>query len=135
MLSAPFVSSITVLALAAMSLAFARRAPAGMKLPMQWGLKGVPTWSAPRGIALSFTPLLAAFTLMPFSLASLWVEPDERLTFRLVLAFVSLVYLAVHALHLHLLRRWLRAQTKAESARWGFSNTPSTSVSNRTAMR
>ncbi|MDP1989199.1 MAG: hypothetical protein Q8K44_18370 [Phenylobacterium sp.] len=111
-MSAPFVSSITVLALAAMSLAFARRAPAGMKLPMQWSLKGVPTWSAPRGIALSFTPLLAAFTLMPFSLASLWVEPDERLTFRLVLAFVSLVYLAVHALHLHLLRRWLRTQTK-----------------------
>lgn len=65
MLSAPFVSSITVLVLAAMSLALARRAPAEMKLPMQWGLNGRLIWSAPRNIALSITPLLAAFTLMP----------------------------------------------------------------------
>ena len=106
MFSAPFVTGMTVLVLAAMSLAFARRAPAGMKLPMQWGLDRRPTWSAPRGIAL------AAFTLIPFSLASLWVEPDERLEFRLVLAFVGLAYIAVHALHLYLLSRWLRAQGK-----------------------
>jgi len=112
MFSAPFVTGMTVLVLAAMSLAFARRAPAGMKLPMQWGLDRRPTWSAPRGIALAVTPLLAAFTLIPFSLASLWVEPDERLEFRLVLAFVGLAYIAVHALHLYLLSRWLRAQGK-----------------------
>ncbi|MAK83411.1 MAG: hypothetical protein CMJ17_16300 [Phenylobacterium sp.] len=110
MLSAPFVTSITVLVLAAMSLAFARRAPAGTKLPMQWGLGRRPIWSAPRGIALAITPLLAAFTLTPFSLASLWVEPDEQLEFRLVLALVSLAYIAVHALHLYLLSRWLRSQ-------------------------
>lgn len=111
MFSAPFVTGITVLALAAMSLAFARRVPAGMKLPMQWGLDRKPTWSAPRGIALAITPLLAAFTLTPFSLASLWVEPDERLEFRLVLALVSLAYIAVHALHLYLMTRWLRSQS------------------------
>ncbi len=110
MFSAPFVTGITVLVLAAMSLAFARRVPAGMKLPMQWGLKGLPTWSAPRDIALSITPLLAALTLTPFTLASLWVEPDEQLAFRLVLALVSLAYIAVHALHLYLLSRWLRSQ-------------------------
>ncbi|MDP1873861.1 hypothetical protein [Phenylobacterium sp.] len=110
MLSAPFVSSITVLALAAMSLALARRVPAGAKLPMQWGFKGLPNWSAPREIALSFTPLLAAFTLTPFTLASLWVEPDERLTFRIVLALVCLGFIVAHALHLYLLARWLRAQ-------------------------
>jgi len=110
MLSAPFVSSITVLALAAMSLALARRVPAETRLPMQWGIKGLPTWSAPRDIALSITPLLAAFTLTPFTLASLWVEPDERLTFRIVLALVCLVYVAVHGLHLYLLSRWLRSQ-------------------------
>ncbi|MDO8902600.1 MAG: hypothetical protein Q7V15_14735 [Phenylobacterium sp.] len=101
---------MTVLALVAMSLAFARRAPAGMKLPMQWGLNGRPIWHAPREIALSFTPLLAAFTLTPFALASLWVAPDERLTFRIVLTLVCLAYIAVHALHLYLLRRWLRGQ-------------------------
>lgn len=110
MLSAPFVSSITVLVLAAMSLAFARRVPPGMKLPMQWGLKGLPTWSAPREIALSITPLLAAVTLTPFTLASLWVDPEERLTFRIVLALVCLVYIAVHGLHLSLVRRWLKSQ-------------------------
>jgi len=113
MLSAPFVTGVTVLALAAMSLAFARRTPAGMKLPMQWGFSGRPTWSALRGIALSFTPLLAAFTLTPFSLASLWVAPEERLTFRLVLGAVSLGLIAAHALHLYLLRRWLRSQDGA----------------------
>lgn len=110
MLSAPFVTGITVLVLAAMSLAMARRVPAGTKLPMQWGLKGLPTWSAPREIALSITPLLAAFTLTPFTLASLWVEPEERLTFRIVLALVCLVYIAAHGLHLYLLSRWLRSQ-------------------------
>ena len=77
---------------------------------MQWGLGRRPIWSAPRGIALAITPLLAAFTLTPFSLASLWVEPDEQLEFRLVLALVSLAYIAVHALHLYLLSRWLRSQ-------------------------
>lgn len=110
MLSAPFVTGITVLVLAAMSLALARRVPAGTKLPMQWGFNGRPTWSAPRGIALAFTPLMAAFTLTPFSLASLWVDPDERLTFRIVLAAVSLGLIAAHALHLYLLARWLRSQ-------------------------
>ena len=48
----------------------------------------------------------------PFSLANLWVGPDERLTFRLVLGFVSLAYIAAHALHLYLLSRWLRSQDR-----------------------
>ncbi len=110
MFSAPFVAGTTVLVLAAMSLAFARRVPAGMKLPMQWGLDRRPTWAASPAFAMSFTPLLAAFTLTPFTLASLWVEPDARLTFRLVTALVCLGFIAGHTLHLYLLARWLRSQ-------------------------
>ena len=87
-----------VLVLAAMSRLADARLPPAARLPMQWGLHGRPTWHAPRPVALAFTPVLAALVL---TLAAL-LGDDPR-----GLAGIALIFVAVHALHLSLIRRHL----------------------------
>ncbi len=54
---------LVVLMLAASAAAYVR-APAGVRLPMQWGLDGVPGWRAPRVLAVLFSPVLAVLVLL-----------------------------------------------------------------------
>lgn len=46
------------------------------RLPMQWGVDGRPTWTAPRRAALVVTPLLAGSGLF-VSTALLLVRPED----------------------------------------------------------
>lgn len=80
--------------MAALSVLAARRLPQG-PLPMQWDARGRVNWTAPRGVALSFTPLLAAGVLLALSV----LVPGAPLT------VVALAFAAGHVLHLWLLLR------------------------------
>ncbi|MFC7331537.1 hypothetical protein [Rhodocista pekingensis] len=71
-------------------------------LPMQWDLDGQPTWSAPRRVALFFTPALAALILTSL----LWITSpvgDSMLGAVPLLVIVCFAFVAAHLLHLSLL--------------------------------
>ena len=100
------VISVTLSILILMSLIANARFQDHERLPMQFGLKGKVGWSAPRAIALSLTPLLAAITL-----PIIWlVEPrqgQEHLAEPLFIVAGGLLIFA-HAIHLWLIRRHFR---------------------------
>lgn len=101
-----------VVVLAAMSWRFARGLPREMRLPMQWGFDGRPTWRAPRDVALSFTPVLATLTLLSTAMASLLgpLEGADARRYFGVLIVMGLAWIGAHALHLRLVRGWLARQ-------------------------
>lgn len=79
---------------------------------MQWGFDGRPIWRAPRDVALSFTPVLAALTLLPTAMASLLgpLESADARRYFGVLIVMGLAWIGAHALHLRLVRGWLARQ-------------------------
>jgi len=101
-----------VAVLAAMSAWAARTMSADLRLPMQWGLDRRPTWRAPRNVALAFTPVLTALTLIPTALASLLgsLEGAGSGVYFGVLTGMGVSWIGAHALHLWLLARWRRAE-------------------------
>ncbi len=79
----------------------ADRAFAGYdRLPMQFGPDGTPGWTAPRRIALAFSPVLSVLILLP----TLWAAPDMPG----ILAFAGACLIGGHLFHLFLIRRSLR---------------------------
>ncbi|MBY5972708.1 hypothetical protein KUV28_10145 [Ferrimonas balearica] len=87
------------LALIGLSAGAYLQLPRAGHLPMQWGLDGRPTWSAPRGLALCLTPLLAGGVALLFHL----VADAGPAAIALILG----VFTAAHVLHLVLVRRHL----------------------------
>ena len=88
--------------LALMSVAANRRFRDRDRLPMQWSLDRKVNWSAPRPIALAFTPALAAVVLIAVALLP---ADDPAIRFRVLLA-VAAAFVGVHLLHLRLLEKW-----------------------------
>ena len=101
-----------VVVLAAMSICSAKGWAPDQRLPMQWGFDGRPTWTAPRNLALSFTPILAALTLILTAMASFLgpLEGTDLRIFFAVLIGMGMSWIGLHALHLWLLARWRRAE-------------------------
>lgn len=85
----------------ALSLAANHRFSNRARLPMQFNFAGAVTWSAPRALALAFTPVLAALV---FSLTlALGVEHHPQgLT---QLSVLAAMFLAAHIFHLVLIDR------------------------------
>ena len=80
------------------------------RLPMQWSLDGSVNWTAPRPIALAFTPTLAAIILLATAVLTTVLKPrpgQEGFAIP-ALGFVALVFIAAHAFHLWLIRNSLR---------------------------
>ncbi|WP_156840315.1 hypothetical protein [Novosphingobium aquimarinum] len=77
------------------------------RLPMQWSLQGKPTWSAPRKLALAFTPGLAAviLTAVVVSVATLEPHPGQEGLEIPVVFLVALSLVATHLFHLWMLDR------------------------------
>ena len=101
------IALVAVALLAAMSLRANRRFQMEPRLPMQWWLDGSVTWTAPRRVALAFTPVLAAICLAAVVALAIFVKPragQEHLVTPAILA-VALVCLCVHAVHLWMMRR------------------------------
>lgn len=102
----------TVALLTTMSLRANRRFESQSRLPMQWGLDGSINWTAPRKVALAFTPVLAAVCLVLVAVAAAFVKPragQEGLVIPVVI-FCAVVFLVAHAFHLRLIRRALQRQ-------------------------
>lgn len=79
------------------------------RLPMQWSIDGSVNWTAPRPIALAFTPTLAAIILPATAALTTVLKPrpgQEGLVIP-ALVVVGFVFIAVHAFHLWLIRSYL----------------------------
>lgn len=93
-MTGPVVAALLISLMAALSLAAARRLTAP-RLPMQWGLRGQVNWTAPRRLALGFTPALAAAVVG----LAWWGDAAAPL------GAIAGGFLAAHLLHLGLLLR------------------------------
>jgi len=96
------VAATGVLILVIMSIGANRKFRDRARLPMQWSFDQKVNWSAPRHLALAFTPLLAA---MVMALIANQLASDPPLQFW-TLTVVAAVFVAVHLLHLYLLEKW-----------------------------
>ncbi|MEQ1755679.1 MAG: DUF1648 domain-containing protein [Micropepsaceae bacterium] len=95
----PFVvMGATFVAMLAISLIAYLIFPKDARVPMQWGLTGQPTWTAPKAAAVLFVPVL---TLAAMSLAIIPLFADSEHQ-RLVSALpsIAMLFLLIHILHL-----------------------------------
>jgi hypothetical protein len=80
------------------------------RLPMQLGMDGAATWTAPRPMALLFMPMLGALLLTAAVIGTFVAEPragQEGLEGPVVL-MLALGLVGVHAFHLWIIDRLLR---------------------------
>lgn len=106
-MSAIILTAALAAILAGCSLWAAARYRAFSRLPMQWSFSGRVTWSAPRGIALAFTPVLATLVVggAAFLLAARPPRADGAHAGLGALAFVAACFVAAHVFHLWLIER------------------------------
>lgn len=104
------VALAAIVLLAAMSLRANRRFRTERRLPMQWLLDGSVTWTAPRHVALAFTPGLAAVALGGVAAATTFLTPRPGQEHLVVPAniLIALTFVGAHALHLRLIQRSLQ---------------------------
>lgn len=104
------IAVFAVATLASMSLIANGRFKHEQRLPMQWSLNGSVNWSAPRPIALAFTPVLAAICLTATAALTTVLQPRAGQEGLVIPAniFVALTFIGAHALHLWLIGRTLR---------------------------
>lgn len=78
------------------------------RLPMQWGLDGEVTWSAPRRIALAFIPAFSILTLLGLTvlLSSARPRPGQEGLVIPSLIAVGMIFLGAQLFHL-----WMVAKT------------------------
>ncbi len=97
------ITLVTTAVLAGASLRASTRYRTIDRLPMQWSLTGRVIWSAPRGVALFLTPVLAALIMGAVTILTLRSPEDgEALT---ALVVMALSFAFAHALHLKLISR------------------------------
>ena len=103
---------LAMIALVAMSLRANRRFEDEVRLPMQWSFDGSVNWTAPRHVALAFTPALATAINLATVVATLVLTPragQEGFEFPITLILAA-TFIAVHALHLWLIEKSLRSK-------------------------
>lgn len=106
-----FIVFVALAALALMSWRAGRRFHHQARLPMQWLPDGTVTWMASRRVALAFTPVFATGVLLFTAALSLFATPragQEGLEIPVLLG-VALMFTGIHALHLFLIGKSLRA--------------------------
>jgi hypothetical protein len=105
------IAALTLIALTVMSLRANQRFIRERRLPMQWSLSGSVNWTAPRLLALAFTPVLAAVVLTAATITSITIAPRPGQAGEVVPAIIalSLCFVAAHALHLWLIGRSVQA--------------------------
>ncbi len=106
-----FIALIAMIVLVVMSRRANRRFAQESRLPMQWSLAGSVNWTAPRALALAFMPLLGAIILTATTVATITMTPrpgQEGLEASVIIV-MSIGLVAMHALHIRLIRRTLRS--------------------------
>lgn len=101
------IAFLTIAVLAALSWRADRRLPSVARLPMQWAA-GETTWTAPRKVALLFTPALASALLFGTTAVVAAADHAERPIGVAVIGVMSAAFAAAHALHLRLIERSIR---------------------------
>jgi hypothetical protein len=107
------IALLAIAVLVAMSASANRRFKDEARLPMQWSLSGSVNWTAPRSLALAFTPVLASVCLLGFAAMSSYSQPragQEGFVIP-VNIFMAVVFIAAHAFHLWLIERTLHTKT------------------------
>lgn len=110
------VSAIFVLVMIGLSIRANARFRQEKTLPMQWRLsRSAPlsrsvNWSAPRVVALSFTPCLAIGVLALFNIGAVTLTPRPGQEWMVVpiLIFMGSMFVAAHIFHLWLIEKTLR---------------------------
>lgn len=97
----PELIAATMVAMLAISAIAFLILPAGARVPMQWDLRGQPTWKAPKLVAVLFSPALALLVLSLAGLASAG-NPQKA---EAVLPLIAGAFLIFHVLHL-VLAQW-----------------------------
>ena len=70
--------SIAALAIIASTAQSAwKRIPKGVRIPLQWGADGKPTWRASKAVGLLAVPALAIVILLSFTLTRLTYNVDD----------------------------------------------------------
>lgn len=72
------------------------------RLPMQWSFKGRVNWTAPRVIALSVMPLLAAVVYLVQALLTANITPAVP-PLQAEALFLALLFVGCHLLHIWLI--------------------------------
>lgn len=93
------IATVTVAALIVMSWRAAPRLSALERLPMQWGLHGQPTWTAPRRLGLALMPTLGAI-VMPI-VAAMSPRPGQEAWQVPATLLCAAAFLGTHAYMLH----------------------------------
>lgn len=96
------IAALAICVLVLMSVRASRRFKHEDRLPMQWSLDGSVNWTAPRYIALAFTPVMAAIILPTLVALTTLLRPrpgQEGLVIPTLL-FAALVFVGVHAFHI-----------------------------------
>jgi hypothetical protein len=81
-----------------------------MRLPLQWFLDGVVTWTAPRRFALAFIPALAIPIIWATVALTIFGHPrpgQEGFEIPVTL-FMGGIFVAVHYLHIRLINNHLK---------------------------
>lgn len=99
-----------VLIIAALSVRANARFRHEDRLPMQWSLSGRVNWTAPRVLALSFTPALAVCALTFFVVLVAYGKsrPGHEGEVLPVLLLFGGILIAAHSFHLWLIGRTVR---------------------------
>lgn len=109
------VSGIFALVMIRLSIRANARFRQERRLPMQWmlsrskPLSETVNWSAPRVLALSFTPALAIGVLGLFNVGTMTLTPRPGQEWMLlpILIFMGSVFVAAHVSHLWLIEKTL----------------------------
>jgi hypothetical protein len=107
------IAVLTLAVLVAMSAKANRRFKEEARLPMQWSLNGSVNWTAPRIVALAFSPVLGTACLLWIAAMAAYSQPragQEHLGIP-VNIIVALIIIGAHAFHLWLIDRTLRKNT------------------------
>jgi hypothetical protein len=107
-MAAFLIAMVAITALISMSRWANRRFEHLVRLPMQWSLDGKANWTAPRRLALAFTPALGGVVLLliaGLTTVTRLREGQEGYELPVVL-LVATTFVAIHGLHLWLVDRF-----------------------------
>jgi hypothetical protein len=104
------IAALAICVLGVMSIRANRRFKDEERLPMQRSFDRSVNWTAPRAIALAFTPILAALILSATVALTVFVKPRPgQEGFEVpTMMFIALVFIGAHALHLWLIGNSVR---------------------------
>lgn len=110
-MAVPVLAIIIGLIMIGLSVRANARFRAESRLPMQWSLSSSVNWTAPRIVALSFTPVLAIAILMLFVIGAMTLHPRPGQEGAVIPVLIAMgtCFIAAHLFHLWMIAKTLRS--------------------------